>query len=835
MEWPDADQVEQIPAWVEEEFLQQIRAGASADIIPSFADRLPDLREQVTTYLQLLTFMELGQSAAESDSLIDHPRVIGGFQVEYLIGHGGMGTVYASRDADGLPVAIKRLHPERAEQITRFRREAETIARLDHPGIVRLHSFHGDDDPPFLVMELIRGIGLDVMLQAMPSYDGVADDAEQSRVMAARPGVDLLRAASFVAHDFATIRNIGEQVAAALAHTHALGIIHRDIKPANLIFGDDRQVRVTDFGLAKPSLAFDSVTQTGDLIGTPRYMAPEQMRGFADDRADIYSLGVTLWELCTGRCAWGVPQDNRPNGWELEPARSHNPQVPAPLSALIHQCCQTDPRRRPSAATLVRQLQRLRRHRSWNSPRFSLSAAVAVALLLIIAAAWSIATHSPSARPTAELPNANRPNANLPNANLPAVTAAAGSAQPPAPPLSPVTEVAITARSGQTSFSLSEILDAAAPERGLTARMTGGPHEHDFRIDLGSQLCVNDTGVCVAQAGQRVEVEMDVVATDRWNWAAIAGYGDDYADFVFGDGRNIANLRITDRLSALPISRSVGLASADGRTFYTTVPSSDGKVALWSLQLSEQLEVEFASCLNADCGLPSGTESLTTLDGTNFFAIGFATRTDYDSRKANTQQSRFLWQLEKTADGTFVEHARTPLRRSSAMFDHLALLPNGTFRIGWREAVEVSGWIRKDTDGLQTEVFGDCGPAWLALCAWSTAPDWAQAQRVRLVITPQDWMAYGALPKSRRRGVQRVVQLVNRSATPLNLFWVNFDGEKEYFDRCDAGSTHTITSYTGHVIHVHSGSELWDAFTVLEHMPPITIDGPRDHQLRARW
>ena len=85
MEWPDADQVEQIPAWVEEEFLQQIRAGASADIIPSFADRLPDLREQVTTYLQLLTFMELGQSAARSDSLIDHPRVIGGFQVEEKI------------------------------------------------------------------------------------------------------------------------------------------------------------------------------------------------------------------------------------------------------------------------------------------------------------------------------------------------------------------------------------------------------------------------------------------------------------------------------------------------------------------------------------------------------------------------------------------------------------------------------------------------------------------------------------------------------------------------------------------------------------------------------
>jgi len=223
--------------------------------------------------------------------------VVGNYKIIYKIGEGGMGAVFKGVDLMlEREVAIKMLRPELAQQpsvVERFRTEAVTLAKLNHPNVATLHSFFRQGEDFFMVMEFVRGETLDSIIRqhgAMPCERAV------ELFSMALEGID---------------------------HAHKMGIVHRDIKPANMMLTDTGSIKVMDFGIARV-LGTDRLTRAGHLIGTAEYMSPEQVRGEETDaRSDIYSLGILLYEMLTGR----VPFNNTS---EYELMRSQIEDAPTP-------------------------------------------------------------------------------------------------------------------------------------------------------------------------------------------------------------------------------------------------------------------------------------------------------------------------------------------------------------------------------------------------------------------------------------------------------------------------------------------------------------------------
>jgi hypothetical protein len=203
----------------------------------------------------------------------------GRYEMRGLLGHGGMGAVFlaAETSLDRL-VAIKVLPPSLSmdeELLTRFRREAKTAARLDHPGIVPIYAVEDIDDLHFYVMKFVPG-------------------SELSEVIP-EGGMDAERA-----------RQLVWESAVALGHAHRRGVIHRDVKPANIMLDPQGRAVLTDFGIAKAVRSGTAMTSTGQMIGTPQYMSPEQMEGKdVDGRADQYSLGMVAYHMLAGRQPFG--------------------------------------------------------------------------------------------------------------------------------------------------------------------------------------------------------------------------------------------------------------------------------------------------------------------------------------------------------------------------------------------------------------------------------------------------------------------------------------------------------------------------------------------------
>jgi eukaryotic-like serine/threonine-protein kinase len=264
-------------------------------------------------------FVDLRVSAAPVGRLLDRR-----YRVEATLARGGMATVYRAVDVRlDRVVALKVMHPELAadeEFVARFIAEARSAARLSHPAVVSVFDQGEDGDAVYLAMEYIEGRTLRQVLR---------DQGRLSPTLA----LDLI-----------------DPVLAALDAAHTGGIVHRDVKPENVLVGDDGRVKVADFGLAR-ALTNASTATRGLLLGTVNYISPEQALGeMATPRSDVYSAGVMLYELLTGRPPHTGPTDfvvvRRHIEHDVPPPSLLEPDVPPHLDALVRQATQREPAHR---------------------------------------------------------------------------------------------------------------------------------------------------------------------------------------------------------------------------------------------------------------------------------------------------------------------------------------------------------------------------------------------------------------------------------------------------------------------------------------------------------
>ncbi|MEM8733294.1 MAG: serine/threonine-protein kinase [Planctomycetota bacterium] len=301
--------------------------------IEEFALEYPETAEEI---LRVFPVMQELETVADAEDVI--PEYIGPYPVINRIGIGGMGVVYAAQcDALRERIAIKVVSSERLDgkNILRFEQEARAVAALHHTNIVPIYEFAKLDHQHYYTMRLIDGPNLaDVIALSDVQHRSSFDDYHETEIRA-------LRLLNRLRGNWRMIAQLGAQAASALEHAHSKEILHRDIKPANLLVDSSDKLWVTDFGLAKRILDENDLTSIFQTVGTPRYMAPEQAKGVADHRSDVYSLGLTLFELLM---LGPEAKVYKHRGVETPPnPRSLNPEVPAELSAIVHKSVQSNP------------------------------------------------------------------------------------------------------------------------------------------------------------------------------------------------------------------------------------------------------------------------------------------------------------------------------------------------------------------------------------------------------------------------------------------------------------------------------------------------------------
>jgi serine/threonine protein kinase len=344
---------------------------------------------------------------------VEIPRMgaasVGGrYRIERPLGHGGMASVYLGRDTElERPVAIKLLAENLAgneEFRERFVREARLAARLSDPNVVSVYDAGEDDGRPYIVMEHVDGETL----------------------------AELLARRGRLAPDEA--RELAAQAARGLAHAHAAGLVHRDIKPQNLILSRDGTVKIADFGIARA--AETTITQTGTVLGTAAYLAPEQALGEqVTAAADVYSLGAVLYELLTGRPPFEFETladlADRQGRMAITPVRELAPEVPPELEDIVMRTLARNPAYRPeSAGELARLLsageaptQPLQRPTAVQQPArhrledrrvilLGLAGVVVIAAILLAVAFAGRGSHSSSPPPGPTAPAPVQPGAN---------------------------------------------------------------------------------------------------------------------------------------------------------------------------------------------------------------------------------------------------------------------------------------------------------------------------------------------------------------------------------------------------------------------------------------
>lgn len=416
-----------------------------APVLDELTDKLnrgeqPDIAEYARAYPHLASLLRdmdpllrLARRTKESGPVFQPlPDRLGDYRILRQIGRGGMGVVYeAVQESLSRRVALKVLPRQLVKDsvsLARFLQEGQAAARLHHTNIVPIFGVGEQEGVHYYAMQFIEGRGLDVFLhdvtnsrQATKAQTPQA--GSEHEIQEARHGPDASDSPEDILvsprSDSATagkpyVRRVvrfGLQASEALAHAHSQGVLHRDIKPSNLLLDEQGNLWITDFGLAK-ILDGGDLTHTGDLVGTMRYLAPERFQGRSDERSDIYSLGLTLYELLTLRPAFDatnqdslvrqITQTEPPSPRRLDAA------IPRDLETIILKAIAKEPGRRyASAAILADDLRRFmddrpiqaRRvsaiERTWRwcrrNPALASSTIAALILLVVLSLVSSVA------------------------------------------------------------------------------------------------------------------------------------------------------------------------------------------------------------------------------------------------------------------------------------------------------------------------------------------------------------------------------------------------------------------------------------------------------------
>jgi serine/threonine protein kinase/WD40 repeat protein len=391
-----------------EEFLARYRRGERPPLT-EYIGRRPELADDIRDLFPALVMMEEA-GPAEPDRAAGFgrgtsrgriPERLGDYRVLREVGRGGMGVVYeAEQESLGRHVALKVLASEAAADLTclkRFCREARSAARLHHTNIVPVHDVGAHDGIHYYAMQFIQGQSLDEVLAELRRLRQTPSEPAPAHVPTGGPRprqaseltqtlashflsgqfceADLTEGAQAVEpppdsdasvvrsdrSDFSTssdfqfyrsVARVGLQVAEALAYAHSQGVLHRDVKPGNLLLDQRGIVWVTDFGLAKDE--GEALTRTGNVVGTLRYMPPERFDGVSDGRGDVYSLGLTLYELLTLRPAFDESDQarliRRVVHEEPPRPRRHDRRLPRDLETIVLKAMAKEPGRRYQTA-----------------------------------------------------------------------------------------------------------------------------------------------------------------------------------------------------------------------------------------------------------------------------------------------------------------------------------------------------------------------------------------------------------------------------------------------------------------------------------------------------
>jgi serine/threonine protein kinase len=394
-------------AVVADEYLAALRRGEVVDR-QVFLAAHPDLAPHLEPCLAGLGLIEAaveqlepggrrGDAVSDEDAM---PDVIGDYRIVRRLGRGGMGVVYEAEQLSlhrrvalkVLPVASVLSHMG----LKRFRNESQAAAQLKHPHIVPVYSVGVDRGTHFYAMQLVEGRTLAEVVTALQSEQHPAPAPDEVLMQGNAPAAEALartlttgpaasgkgvsayepppessgsgrsRSSTSRPAFFQAVAQLGIQSAEALHHAHEQGIVHRDVKPSNLILDERGHLWVTDFGLALIRTGGEHLTLPGDLLGTARYMSPEQVQALAltvDHRTDVYSLGVTLYELLTLQPAFEAPTREQVLRQIVErdpqPPRRINPRIPRDVETIVLKAMAKAPEERyQTAAALAEDLQR---------------------------------------------------------------------------------------------------------------------------------------------------------------------------------------------------------------------------------------------------------------------------------------------------------------------------------------------------------------------------------------------------------------------------------------------------------------------------------------------